>query len=95
MLSKVMKSLMDENGVTLTSLAKETKIPKANLSNWMAGGNPNMKQLKKVADYFGVTLDYIVTGELPADPVTALLGSKIEVFSGKYEIIINKILDKK
>ncbi len=86
---------MDENDITLTSLAKATKIPKANLSNWMAGGNPNMKQLKKVAEYFEVSLDYLVTGELPDDPVTALLGNKIEIFSGKYEIIINKIIDKK
>lgn len=94
MLSKVLKSLLEEVGINLTQLAKATKVPKANLHNWLQGGNPNMQQLIVVAKYFDVSLDFLLTGK-ESDPLEEILSDSFQIFSGKYEIIINRIIDKK
>ncbi|MBR2999687.1 MAG: helix-turn-helix transcriptional regulator [Oscillospiraceae bacterium] len=53
--------LRDERGVTDYRVAKETGIGTASLANWKAGRYaPKVEKLKKIADFFGVSLDYFV-----------------------------------
>jgi transcriptional regulator with XRE-family HTH domain len=45
-------------------VATELGINKSNVSNWKNNGyTPRGDALQKIADYFGVTTDYLLTGE--------------------------------
>lgn len=53
--------LRENKGVTDYKVSLETGIPKSTFSEWKAGrSNPKIEKLKKIADYFGVTVDYFL-----------------------------------
>ena len=53
--------LRDKKGVTDYKVSLETGIPKSTFSEWKSGrSNPKIEKLKKIADYFGVTVDYFL-----------------------------------
>lgn len=53
--------LRDARGITDYEVAKSTGISTATLTNWKQGNYaPKADKLIKIADYFGVTLDYLV-----------------------------------
>ena len=53
------EKLCQERGVTAYRVAKETGITTAAMSNWKKGRyNFKTEKLKKIADYFGVGIDY-------------------------------------
>lgn len=54
-------SLRDAAGVTDGKVARETGITKTVFSEWKSGrSTPKIDKLKKIADYFSVTVDYFV-----------------------------------
>lgn len=56
--------LRDKKGVTDYKVAKSTGISTATLANWKAGRyTPKMDKIKKIADYFEVTVDYFLEDE--------------------------------
>lgn len=56
------------NNVTPYRVCKETGLTTATISNWKAGRyTPKADKLQKIADYFGVTLEYLMTGTEPAE----------------------------
>lgn len=56
--------LLQKNGVTSYRVAKETNIAQSTFSDWKSGKSvPGTEKMKKIADYFGVTVDYLITGE--------------------------------
>lgn len=56
--------LRDERGVRDADVAKTTGISKSTFSDWKSGrGKPKNEKLKKIADYFGVTIKYLMTGK--------------------------------
>ena len=56
---------LDEKGITAYKVAKETGISTATLSSWKKGRyTPKKEKLQKIADYFGVRLEYL-TGASP------------------------------
>lgn len=56
--------LRDAKGMKDADVARETGITKSTFSDWKNGrSNPKDVKLKKIADLFGVSLDYIRTGE--------------------------------
>ena len=53
--------LRDGNGVTDYEVSKQTGISSSTFSDWKSGrSNPKIEKLKKIADYFGVTVDYFL-----------------------------------
>ena len=55
------KQLLDERGVTAYQVAKETGISTATLTQWKQGlYTPKVDKIMKIADYFGVPLEYFV-----------------------------------
>lgn len=61
---EVFEQLLQKNGVTPYKVAKEAGVTQTALSNWKAGkSTPTTKTLQKIADYFGVTIDYLMTGK--------------------------------
>ena len=61
---EVFEQLLQKYGVTSYKVSKETGVTQTSLSNWKSGRNtPSAKTLQKIADYFGVTVDYLMTGK--------------------------------
>lgn len=60
----IFEKLCEQNKVTPYRVCKETGITTATISNWKAGRYvPKQDKMKKIADYFGVTVDYLMTGK--------------------------------
>lgn len=61
------QKLLKKNNVTAYKVAKETGLSTSMLTNWKKGRyTPKQDKLQKIAEYFGVTVDYLLTGETPA-----------------------------
>lgn len=61
---EIFENLLKKNGVTAYKVAKESGVTQTALSNWKTGkSTPTTKTLQKIADYFGVTIDYLMTGK--------------------------------
>lgn len=61
---EIFEQLLQKRGLTSYKVAKEAGVTQTALSNWKSGkSTPTTKTLQKIADYFGVTIDYLMTGE--------------------------------
>lgn len=61
---EVFQELMDSHGVKRSDVARATGISQAVLSNWKRrGGGISAENARLIADYFGVTVEYLLTGE--------------------------------
>lgn len=55
-----------KNGVTPYRVCKETGLTTSTISNWKAGRYiPKQDKLQKIADFFGVSIEYLMTGKEP------------------------------
>lgn len=60
---EVFEKLMRLKGVTAYRVSKDTGVTQTSLSNWKNGkSEPSNENIKKLADYFGVSIDYLMTG---------------------------------
>lgn len=60
----VFEQLLQKFGVTTYQVSKATGIPQSTLSNWKARRNLiRGDKAQKIADYFGVSVDYLMTGK--------------------------------
>ena len=55
--------LCADNNTKPTTVALELKISRGSVTNWKKGVIPQDVTLKKIADYFGVTVDYLIGRE--------------------------------
>lgn len=49
-----------EKGTSPTRVVKETGIAAGSVTKWKAGAHPNNTSAQKIADYFGVSVDYLL-----------------------------------
>ena len=61
------KNLCRRRGVTLASVETELGFAKGYLSK-LGTTTPNGQKLQQIADYFGVSVEYLLTGEEPSAP---------------------------
>lgn len=60
----VFEKLCNKKGVTPYRVCKETGLTTSTISNWKAGRyTPKQDKMQKIAEYFGVSVDYLMTGE--------------------------------
>lgn len=58
---EIFEHLLQKNGISSYKLSKDTGISQTTLSNWKSGRSvPKQDKLQKIADYFGVTVDYLM-----------------------------------
>lgn len=58
---EIFEHLLQIKGVSTYKVAKETGIPQQTFSKWKKGiSTPKADKLQKIADYFGVTIDYLL-----------------------------------
>ena len=63
---------LNERGVTAYKVSKETGVTQSTLSDWKRGrSTPKTDNMKKIADYFGVSIDYLMTGKESNDENTS------------------------
>ena len=61
---EIFEQLLQKHNISAYRVAKEAGVTQTSLSNWKSGRNtPSTSTLQKIADYFGVTIDYLMTGE--------------------------------
>lgn len=80
------EKLLKERNVTAYQVSKATGISTGSLSDWKNGrSSPKTDKLQKIADYFGVTVDYLITGnekEKPALNEDELIKDEFVAFYG-------------
>ena len=65
---EIFKRLLEERNLTPYKVHKATGISTATLSDWKNGrSTPKMDKLKKIADFLGVSVDYLMNGEEPKE----------------------------
>mgnify|MGYP003282049348 CR=1 FL=1 len=61
---EIFQKLLEKHHVTAYKVSKATGISTATLSDWKKGrSNPKQDKLQKIADYFNVSLEYLLTGK--------------------------------
>lgn len=61
---EIFSKLLQENGATPYKVSKETGVSQSTLSDWKRGvSTPKIDKLKRIADYFEVSVEYLQTGK--------------------------------
>ena len=62
---EIFEKLCRERGITPSKVSKATGISTATLTSWKQGKyTPKQDKLGKIADFFGVTVDYLMYGKM-------------------------------
>lgn len=61
---EIFEQLMKAHGCTAYKVSVETGIAQSTLSDWKKGkSTPKQDKMQKIADYFNVSLEYLMTGK--------------------------------
>ena len=61
---EIFAKLMKAKGCSAYQVSKDTGIAQSTLSDWKSGKSiPKADKIQKIADYFGVSAEYLMTGE--------------------------------
>lgn len=62
---EIFEKLLKEHGIKTADVVKATRLSSTFFSEWKKGKSksPKPENLQKIADYFGVTVDYLMTGK--------------------------------
>ena len=61
---EIFEQLLQKFNVTPYKISKETGVTQTTLSNWKNGkSTPSTANMQKIADYFNVSIDYLMTRE--------------------------------
>ena len=65
---EVFARLLDERHLKSADVCRGTGLPSSLFSEWKRGkSTPKADKLKKIADYFGVSVEYLMTGKKEAE----------------------------
>ena len=60
----IIKKLCEENGIAITALEQKLGFGRGSIGKLKKGSMMTSERLRKVADYFGISLEYLMTGEM-------------------------------
>ncbi len=82
--------LLKKRNISMSELSKLSKVPKTNLHSWSNGTNPQLDQLKCVADALEVSIHELAFG-LP-DPYEPKSDEILkELFTGDVRVTLHRI----
>lgn len=85
---EIFASLMEERGITAYRVAKDTGVSQSTLSAWKLGqAVPKIDKMVAIANYFGVTVEYLTTGK--TDPKNATSDRYVELPEEVIEMLGN------
>ena len=82
MFTDKIQTLADKKGVTIAKMLRELDLANSIFSKWkMRGSVPNVETVKKIADYFQVSVDYLLDKEKspPSNDSELLKGIMFEI----------------
>lgn len=92
---EIFEQLLQKYGVSSYKVAKEAGVTQTALSNWKSGRTtPTVRTLQKIADYFGVTVDYLMTGKEEAPPEPQLTARDKRDIAKDVDSIMEKLSNK-
>lgn len=53
-------NLLKINGITRNKLSKELNISTSTIQSWYNGSEPSLDKVKKISDYFNISIDSLV-----------------------------------
>ena len=60
---EIFRQLLQKHGITPYRLCKDIGLSQNSITNWKTGkSQPKSETMKKIADYFGVSMNYLMTG---------------------------------
>jgi len=63
---EIYQKLLDSRNLKNADISRATGISNMTLSDWKRGkSTPKQDKLQKIADYFGVSIEYLMTGKEP------------------------------
>jgi transcriptional regulator with XRE-family HTH domain len=90
-LKSILKHLIKEEGITISQLSKRTQVPVQTLHNWLNGIEPrSLKQVRKVSEYFEVSLDYLCFG-VGKRTQSGIENYTEEINAGVFEVVLRRI----
>lgn len=95
-LKTILKKLIKERGTTIAHLSRATSVPLQTLHGWLNGSEPkSLRQVKLIADYFSVDLDYLCFGIThKAEPKSAIEDFREEINAGVFEVVLRRVKTK-
>lgn len=95
-LKSILKKLIKERGITIAHLSRATKVPLQTLHGWLNGSEPkNLHQVKAVADYLEVDLDYLCFGITSPPPIKTkkadITDFQEEINAGIFEVVLRRV----
>lgn len=91
LIGSTLKGLLKTRRMTLKEVSIATGVPSSTLSEWLNNRSPkNPEQTRKVAQYLGVSLHFLLFGEEDSqEPIQKIL--KEDFFQGTFEISIKRV----
>ena len=80
------QALCDAKRVSVYRACTDIGLNRSAVAKWKAGGKPNGNTAAKLAEYLGVTTDYLLTGQEDAKPKVTDDDIKFALFGGDGEI---------
>lgn len=65
MLAKKVRALCKKRGVAVSTMEKATGLSNGTLNKWEKGTSPSADKVKRVAEYFGTTVDELLSEKKP------------------------------
>lgn len=95
---EVLQALLLERNLSVRKLAKDISLPHKTVNEWI-GNFARMPRepevVRKIADYFNVSVHFLLFGEEdPRSSISDFL-EKTELHAGLYEITIKKVKSRK
>lgn len=83
---KIFEELCRKNGISAYRVSKDTGITTATLTSWKQGKyEPKADKLNKIADYFGVSVEYLTTGHEKEQKESPALTAEEKEFLNLFE----------
>lgn len=91
-LKAILRKIIKEKGLTVVAVSKASKVPVQTLHGWLHGSDPkNIRQLKAVADFLGVDLDYLCFGIRPKSESEKIEMFEDEINAGIFEVVLRRV----
>ena len=76
---EIFQKLCEERGITPYRFCKDTGINSSTISTWKNRNTPcNLKLATTIAEYFGISVDYLMTGNEPTESNSTTITKKDE-----------------
>jgi transcriptional regulator with XRE-family HTH domain len=91
-LKSILRKTIREKGLTVASLSRGAKVPVQTLHGWLQGIEPkSVRQLKAIADYLDVDLDYLCFGIKPKSENNKIETFEDEINAGVFEVVLRRV----